>query len=316
MLDGSSHGAITLADGSTYTAAVGVLSLVGQLNLGTSTGSTLNVMGQFQVSGGDATFSGPGVVTMSENGSIGGDGTLRTLTNKATIQGSGLIGDNTGVLSSNINLDNEGTVSANVAAQTLMVENTGYLVNHGTLKAENGGILEIGQSYVAGSGTIDAQTGSTVLFDHPTMVVGNVEGTGYLEGGVTVHGSFTFGDDDTAGSLTSIGNTTSDGTVIELGDGVGLTHDESFTLIDYSGDETGGFSNITGADAQDWIVNYHDSQGSDPFVVLTYDGPNIKPPPQGVPEPSAWMDWVFLVVVAAAGSRAFQRPPSPVRLRR
>jgi PEP-CTERM motif len=136
-LDGATLGAITLSDGSTYTAGTGtVTGITGALNLGTNTGSTLALAGQLQLVG-DVTISGPGAVTLA-GGEIGTNGNNFTLNNQAIVQGQGLIGSNNGALFQNLSINNSGTILANSAGNTLTVGGTGALTGTGTLQTAGG----------------------------------------------------------------------------------------------------------------------------------------------------------------------------------
>jgi fibronectin-binding autotransporter adhesin len=168
-LDGNlgDKGAITLSDGSTYTAGASTTTAItGTLNLGASTGSTLALGGSLRLVG-DTTLQGPGQVTMT-GGQIGTDGNGRTLTNDATIQGSGVIGSNAAGLSAGLSLVNNGTIDANIssAGNSLTIGgNGGSITNTGTFEATNGGILNLAtQAAINNSaGTILASgAGSTV----------------------------------------------------------------------------------------------------------------------------------------------------------
>ena len=124
-LDASSQGAITLTDGSTYTAGSGLLTKVtGTLNLGTVSGSTLALAGGLELIG-DTTVAAPGSGSISmSNGQIGTNGNTFTLTNNGLIQGSGVIGSN-GLTYQNLNVDNAGTIDANINAATLSIQGAG-----------------------------------------------------------------------------------------------------------------------------------------------------------------------------------------------
>ncbi len=162
FLDASSQGPITLSDGSTYTATPGFTKITGMLNLGTVTGSTLAVGEQLQLVG-DTTLSGPGVVNMSGDGQIGTNGNGYTLTNGSTIQGSGVIGSNIGALYQNLNLNNTGTINANITGQTLWIAGTGQVTNNGTFKATAGGTLGVTSHLTNFSGT--TLSGGTYIVD-------------------------------------------------------------------------------------------------------------------------------------------------------
>ena len=68
-------------------------------------------------------------------------------------------------------------------------------------------------------------------------------------------------------------------------------------LMEFSGAESGAFSSIIGSDAADWTVLYN--PGNDGQIDLRFDGGSSS----SVPEPSAWLDVVFMLsLVAFRGS--------------
>ena len=172
-LDGSAQGAITLSDGSTYTSTAGKTQILGTLNLGTATGSTLTLGGALELVG-DATLSGPGVVNISGDaststgGQIGTDGNGRTLTNDATIQGSGTIGSNNAT-SDNLAVINGGTIKANTSGQELLMMGTGPVTNTGTLQVDPSSTLVVtstltnfsGNTLTGGTYIVNGAAGST-----------------------------------------------------------------------------------------------------------------------------------------------------------
>ena len=76
--------------------------------------------------------------------------------------------------------------------------------------------------------------------------------------------------------------------------GFNPANDEVFNLIQFNGAETGYFSGIEGSDAAGWTVLYG-AKVSD-LIQLEYIDPNATPP--CVPEPSVWLDQVFLLSLA------------------
>ena len=244
LLDGSTQGAITLGNGSTYSAGAGLTSVVGTLNLGTTAASTLALTGQLRLTG-DTTLSGPGVVTMrgaanaaqiGTNGGTDPDNVDYTLFNQVTIQGFGLIGSNVGSLYSALSLNNSGTVDSNSSGNTLTIAGTGVITNTGLLEATGGGILAITATNPVNNlnGNITANgSGSTVEFSNAiqggtlnTLNGGVMEtvGTTILLDGTT-EGAITLSDGSTytagAATLTSITGTlnlgTSTGSTLALG---------------------------------------------------------------------------------------------------
>ena len=244
FLDGSTLGAITLANGSTYSAGTGPTSITGALNLGTTSASTLALTGQLRLTG-DTTLSGPGLVTMSggpnvaqigTNGSTNANNVDFTLFNESTIQGFGLIGSNAGALYENLSLNNSATINSNSSGNTLTIAGDGVITNTGLLEATSGGILAITATSPVNNlnGNITANgSGSTVEISNTiqggtlnTLNGGVMEtvGTGVLLDGFT-QGAITLSDGSTytagAGTLTGITGTlnlgTSTGSTLALG---------------------------------------------------------------------------------------------------
>jgi fibronectin-binding autotransporter adhesin len=201
-LDGSTQGAITLADGSTYTGGGSTTtSLVGTLNLGTSTGSTLALTGNLQLTG-NATISGPGSITMT-GGQIGTNGTQYALTNSSVIQGYGEIGSNNGSDYPYLSLANGGTIDANSSGNTLEIGGSGTsITNTGLFEATNGGTLLLNTTATilnSGANITANGAGSTVSFDNVTVQGGTLSG---LNGGILqTIGSSTL-DASTSGPMT------------------------------------------------------------------------------------------------------------------
>ncbi len=204
-LDGSTaQGAITLSNGSTYTA-VGTTDVLGTINLGTVTGSNIALSGTMMLTGA-TTLAGPGTVSMAA-GTINASGP-QTLTNQATIQGTGSIGNASGALT----LNNQGTIDANVSGQTLQlggsggpVNNTGLMeaTNSSTLGFVNTTITNAGSAYIAGGSafTVTAASAPTYLQTSGTT---RVDGT--LTAGLTnVQGGLLDGTGTVAGNLQNAG---------------------------------------------------------------------------------------------------------------
>jgi fibronectin-binding autotransporter adhesin len=254
-LDALNQGAITLSDGSTYQAISGPTSILGQFNLGTVTGSTLNLGAALQLVG-NTTLSGPGVVTMTGNPSapagaqIGTDGGGWVLTNQSTIQGSGLIGSNSGILFQNLNLSNSGTINANTNTAVLEIAGSGAsIVNTGLLEATNGGILTLATSTLLnnGGGNITASgAGSTVNVTNTAIAGGTLNTTGggvmqtvgnSLLAGGTANGAVTISDGSTytsgAAAITRVGGQlalgTSIGGTLALGGQLELVNDTTLS---------------------------------------------------------------------------------------
>ncbi len=271
-LDGSAEGAITLSSGSTLTAGLGsVVNVIG----------TVNDNGNIQLTGGggvntfldltgDTTLQGSGTVSLAYSGSGTGQAIIQqsegglTLTNKSTIQGTGIIG-NGGLTVINAP---GGTIDANLSGRSLTVNASGGLTNTGgTLEATNGGILALSSSTIdnaggtievngatsavqfvnnatiqggtltsLGGGSLSVPTGNTITLD------GNAEGAITLSTGST----FTAGPNtvtDLIGTVTNNGNiqiTGGGGSNAFLGLNGDTTLEGSGTLsLAYSGTGTG-----------------------------------------------------------------------------
>ncbi len=127
----------------------------------------------------DVQLTGGGTIAMSNNSQnriIGLNGT-QTLTNiDNTIRGSGRIGNN------QTTIINQSLIIADQAISLIIDPNSGGLSNQGTIIAQGGGELHLSSgTYVQTlGGLIEAQTGSLVTLNGPTIVGGtlNTVGTG------------------------------------------------------------------------------------------------------------------------------------------
>jgi hypothetical protein len=207
-LDGSTLGAMTLTNGTTYTGGASTTtSVLGTLNLGSSgAGATLAIAGNLRLIN-NTTLAGTGSVTLS-GGQIGTNNTNYTLTNGSsiTIQGYGLIGSDAGSDYPPLNLVNNGTVNANSVGNTLGIAGSGTTItNAGVFEATGGGTLTISPSSASignQAGTILASgSGSTVNIE-ADIVGGTLTTTG---GGVmqTLSGATLDGSTDGAITLTN-----------------------------------------------------------------------------------------------------------------
>ncbi|MGD1032490.1 MAG: hypothetical protein ABSA05_15275, partial [Opitutaceae bacterium] len=216
-LDGSTGaGAITITDGSAYTAGgtsstTTTTNLAGTLNLGTVTGGALSAGGFLRLVNNE-TLAGPGSVTLA-GGQIGTDGNGRTLTvgSSNTIQGYGFIGSNASAtggnpsLSANLQLTNSGTINANVNGNSLTLGGSGgTMTNSGLFEATNGGILIVaptGGVVSDGSGTITAAGSGSTVEINSTIQGGTLttSGGGLME---TVTSATLDGSNGTNGAVT------------------------------------------------------------------------------------------------------------------
>src|SRR5208283_5015849 len=233
-LDALNLGAITLTDGSTYTAGAAgsstITNIQGVLNLGTVSGSTLALGGALELIN-NTTIMMPGSasVTMT-NGQIGTNGNEYTLTSNGLIQGWGVIGSNNTTYE-DLSLDNTGTINANSSGNTLSIQGTGTsITNAGTFEATGGGTLNLATAAAINNqnGAIVAGNGSTVNIS--TTVQGGTlttQGTGVMQtvGTVTLDastlGAITFTNGSTY--LAGIGTLTNVEGQLNLGTGLGST---------------------------------------------------------------------------------------------
>ncbi|MGP0104360.1 CARDB domain-containing protein, partial [Rhodoblastus sp.] len=204
--------------------------------------------GAIMVVGGDGlTLEGGGLVSLEPNGegaSILSDGTgydTPTLTNfDNTIQGAGVIGDQY------LSVQNDGTIDANVAGQTLVVAPDGLLSNDGLMEATDGGILSIGGNGGTwtnqGDGTISA-TDSTLALAGPFNNYGTVAATNstiQLQGAVDyTSGALTI-QDNGGNNIVLNGTLTLDGDTLDTTQGL-------FQNMTVSGGTVTGGSIVDGA---------------------------------------------------------------------
>jgi hypothetical protein len=231
-LDGSVN---TVTNAGNFVVANGFdLTLLGTIN-NTGTLSVADNSSGIIIGSATATLQGTGTLTLSNNGGITGIPNS-ILVNKSTIDGAGVIGVN-GVLS----LTNQGTINANSASNTLILQ-SGTVLNTSTLEATSGGTLVIRGSKVTNTGgTIEAQTGSSVLLAGPTITGGTltttgtgVVGTNNLNTGVVLNGVTNAGNYVVAdsSSTTLQGKITNNGTISlnSLGGGAFLNISGNVTL--------------------------------------------------------------------------------------
>src|SRR6185312_9709047 len=264
--DGLSGGAVTITDGSSYTANAGITNILGTLNLGTSTGATLTLGSALELVN-NTTLQGPGVVNISGDastatgGQIGTDSGGWTLTNDSTIQGTGVIGSNNTTFQ-NLNLLNNGTIDANTGGQTLSIQGTGgTIVNSNAFEATGGGNLNLATASAInnGAGTISADgAGSTVTVN--TALQGGILTT--TNGGAIQTGSAGARLDGSSSGAITI----SDGSTYTAGS-AGLT--QGLGTINL-GTSAGGTLALTGA-----LQLVNDTVLADPGVMTLAGGAQV-----------------------------------------
>lgn len=159
----------------------------GSLTLNATSGTSQLLIGSSTL-----TLSGGGTIAMSAsaNNQIRGSSSTNGLINQVTITGGGSIGGG------QMGLTNQGNITASTPAVPLVVQpNASGVVNTGTMAATNNSTLTLQSgTFTNTGGTIQAQSGSTVLVSNATVAGGNVKtidnGTVKLAGatlaGVTV----------------------------------------------------------------------------------------------------------------------------------
>jgi hypothetical protein len=221
------------------------------------------------------TLSGAGTLTLSTFGNGGaslieqGVGGV-TLTNQSTIQGTGAIGNGTGLA-----LSNAGAINANMSGATLTLNGTGGITNTGLMEATNGGTLNIAGATVNNAGgNIAAGAGSTVLIYGADIQGGTLTNNGaflgapyisdaYLDGStaagpVTINGTYT---SDIATSTFLLGTITNKGTIqIDSQGAAGTTLNNSSLILGSNVTLNGGgtlnlsSSTVGGGGSDAWIV--------------------------------------------------------------
>ena len=205
ILDGVSNGAITIFQASNITEAdnqttyfSGTIANNGTITVGTD--SDFRLLGA-----NNGTFNGTGTITLNAgNSRIFADQSQDVLTFGAgqTVQGQGNIGLNQTVIR------NAGVITANVNGGTLFLDPTdgeGNFINTGTLRAENGGTLQLyAGNYTNNGATISALAGSTVAVVNGAAVAGGTVST-VADGKVQFYNG-TLIDGSTHGAISLVGN--------------------------------------------------------------------------------------------------------------
>jgi fibronectin-binding autotransporter adhesin len=153
-LDGTTHGAITLSPGATYTAGNNTDlfvqgSIVNGGNIQVNAAANNTILGL----NANTTLTGGGTLTLAESG--GGAAIIQqetgglTLTNTGnTIQGAGVIGNGGLTVVNGV----DGTILANAAGQTLLINGSGGLTNNGALQVAAGSTMHVTSPFTNFSG--------------------------------------------------------------------------------------------------------------------------------------------------------------------
>lgn len=136
---------------------------------------------------GDQTISGTGTINFVDglgNNRFNLEAGNLTLGSGITVRGeNGFIGQQAFVGGA-ATLTNQGVISADVNARTITIGVNGAVINQGTMRAQNGGTLQLNASggYDNSAGVILADVGSTVLMNGATITGGqlNTNGTGRI----------------------------------------------------------------------------------------------------------------------------------------
>jgi fibronectin-binding autotransporter adhesin len=195
------NGGIVQLDGSTFTGGTittvgsGVVQPSGSVlnsltNSGTIQAGTTTVLegtitntGKIEVSSatldmdGSTTVTGSGSIVLSGSAVLGQYTGSDSLINKQLLEGAGTIFE--------LPLTNQGTINANSKGDTLYLVN-GISTNTSVMEASSGGILDVETALNNTGGTIEAQTGSTVIIGgNSTATISGgtltTNGTGVIE---------------------------------------------------------------------------------------------------------------------------------------
>ncbi|MGO8899804.1 MAG: PEP-CTERM sorting domain-containing protein [Isosphaeraceae bacterium] len=233
------------------------------------------------------TLSGAGTVSLNNADSyLEGSSSSNTLVNTSTIQGQGYI--------YGMNLNNQGTVNANVSGGTLSISSA-QTKNSGTFQVNEGSTLQVSDSFtttgtvnigavsdrsgslfqVLGSNDYVQTSGTTSLWSaHSTLAVAagqsvNIEG-GLLQGFGTVQGNLinsgTVHPGDGPGILTVTGNYTQNASgILDIVIG-GRTPGSGYSVLSVTGSALlGGMLDVS-------LVNGFSPVTDDTFVILTSGG--------------------------------------------
>jgi len=173
-LDGSSHGALTLSKGSTYTSPLNTQTLIlGVINnnggivldggAGTNTEMTLQTNTTLQGAGGGTVTLSTASSPAGGNAFIQGNGLTLTNTNNI-LRGAGIIGNGSLSLINGAG----GTLLANSPGQTLLINGSGTITNNGTMQVASGSALHV-------------QNGPFTNFAGTTLTGGTYNTSGTLE---------------------------------------------------------------------------------------------------------------------------------------
>ncbi len=281
VLDGFTQGALTLAPDFTWTAGLGTTTCVNGaiVNKGAMAFTAGSGSNTFLGLNGNTTLTGGGTITLNSGDNWGqvyvqqqvGSLTLTNADN--TIQGYGVIGNG------GLTLVNgpAGKILANAPGQTLVINGSGGLTNHGTLQVNGGSSLQVAASL---------QNAGTVVLDASATGAGILSQTGnYIQGSTgtlieTIAPGFN-------GTFNVTGNVNLDGTLnVNVVNGFTPAAGEMFTVVGFTGTLTGAFSNFGGSDPGDWTLLYNNPDQID----LEFTG-GVLP----VPEPGVWMDIALML---------------------
>jgi hypothetical protein len=264
-LDGSAHGAITLAGtytvtNNTSTYVVGTINNTGAIQMNAdNTTAALIIQG-------NVTLTGGGTVTLSTTGGGGnsyfyqnGGSTLTNINN--TIQGTGIIGYN------GLAVVNEGTINANTAGATLQIT-TSTLTNQGLLESTGTGTLQL-STPVTNSGEIvpngSPSPGTISISNNLTQTSAGAEGV--VLGGLTAGTQY---------SQLNISGTANLSGALDVGFANGFTpvSGNQFTVLT-ANTISGAFSSINSAalpGGLNWILTYNFSSVPQAVVLTAQTG--------------------------------------------
>jgi hypothetical protein len=235
-LDGSTHGALTISAGSTYTTTdsnsttdiLGTIIDKGTISVsgGNDANGALNLTGATTLNGGGTVA----LTTATGGGQAFVSGNSETLTNSDVIEGTGEIGNGS------LAVINRSTIDANSSAGTgtLILNGSGGVTNSDLLEATHGGTLQINSITVNNDTAAITANGGVVVVNSSTIQGGtlNESGGGTMEtasdenatldgsthGALTLSAGSTYATTDSNSTTEILGTITDDGT-LQVGGG-------------------------------------------------------------------------------------------------
>jgi hypothetical protein len=299
----SNQGTLNITNGTNFTTA-GALSNSGTLSVGASTTLNVGTAGASNYTNTKTTtvtgtlnannVTDSGTTNVESGGKISATGTY-TESGTLTIFGNGSLTAGTFDQNGGITvIDANGSLDAsavNINSGTLQVD--GSLDPIAPIDVFAGGLLD-------GSGTVTGavdNAGNVFLGDDPTPGTLSVDGSYTQTSAGTLDEAVS--SSTVYGELAVTGNVTLAGILDIASLGFTPATDELFTLMTFTGTETGSFASIIGADAGDWTI-LTTTPGE---LILEYTPPQVS----GVPEPRMVGIEIALLLGLAIGYRFTRR---------